>query len=133
MRLFCSKLRKGGSDNTTETRRLSKEEIRKQLIDSLINSENVETEDLKEKSDKVKKSEDAATIIKEYQEIILIRKKSIVCIAYQKGKVFRKFKETKKFIKMVKKVKVCKTTIIFKINIVKLIDKYHKLMNSSVH
>ena len=44
MRLFCSTLRKRGSDTTTETRRLSKEEIRKQLIDSLINSENVETE-----------------------------------------------------------------------------------------
>lgn len=59
-----------------------------------------------------------------YEEIIRIKKESI-CIAYQQGKLFRRFKEQEKF-------KVHKTTMIFKINLIKLIDKHPKLMKSSV-
>ena len=53
-------------------------------------------------------------------------------MAYHQGKVFRRFKEKEKFIKLVKGFKLCKTTMIFKINFVKLINKYPKLMKSSV-
>ena len=53
-------------------------------------------------------------------------------MAYQQGKVFKIFKEKKKFIEMVKQFKINKSTITFKINVLKLIDKYSRLMNSSV-
>ena len=61
----------------------------------------------------------------------MIRKKqkNIVRIAHHKGQVFKRFKEKGKFMKLVKEFK---TTMIFKINIVKLIDKHPKLMKSSV-
>ena len=42
-------------------------------------------------------------------------------IAYHQGKVFKKFKD-----------KVHKTTIIFKINIFKLCEKFPKLLKSSI-
>ena len=46
---FCLQLQKC-SENTTERRRLSKEEIQKQLIDSIINNDIIETEELKKKN-----------------------------------------------------------------------------------
>ena len=89
----CLQLRKG-SDNAKRTRRLSKEEIKQQLIDSSINNDKIETEQLNEKADKVLKSENAINIIREYKEIMRKKKKkNITCIAYHQGKVFRKFKE----------------------------------------
>ena len=76
-------MRKGETGNATKKKRLTKDEIKDQL-----NGENVEAEDLDEKADKGEKSEDAATIIKDYEEIIHIKKKkNIICIAYQNGKV----------------------------------------------
>ena len=47
-------------------------------------------------------------------------------------KSFRRFKEKEKFIKLIKEFNVHKNTMIFKINVVKLIDKHSKLMKSSV-
>ena len=42
---------------------------------------------------------------------------------YQQGKLFKIFKEKEKFVTMVKTFKVNKTTMILKINIVKMIEK----------
>ena len=54
---------KKGSDNAKKIRRISKEEIEQQLIDYLINSDKIETEELNEKADKVEKYEDAAALL----------------------------------------------------------------------
>ena len=59
-------------------------------------------------------------------------KKNIICIAYQQDKLFLRFKEKKKFVNLVKEFKVHKTAMIFKINIVKLTDKYPRPMKLSV-
>ena len=42
------------------------------------------------------------------------------------------FRDKEKFIKLVNEFKVHKTTIIFKINIFKLCEKYPKLLKSSI-
>ena len=60
---FCLQPQKG-SENTKKTRRLTNEEIKKQLIDSIINNGIIETEELNKKADKVEKPEDTAAIIK---------------------------------------------------------------------
>ena len=60
---FCLQPQKG-SENTKKTRRHTNEEIRKQLIDSIINNGIIETEELNEKADKVEKPEETAAIIK---------------------------------------------------------------------
>ena len=95
-----------GSENTTKRRRLSKEEIQKQLIDSIINNDIIETEELK--------------------------KKNFTSKAYHQGKVFKIFRDKEKFIKLVNDFKVHKSSIIFKTNIFKVIDNNPKLMKSSV-
>ena len=131
MVIFCLYLW-GGSENTKKTKGLNKEEIKKQLIDSIVNNDTTETEELNEKAENIEKPEDAAAIIKQYEDIILAKKKNITSIVYQQGKVFKRFKEEEKFIKLVSEFKLHKSTIIFKINILKLIDKHPKLTKSSV-
>ena len=94
------------------------------MIDSIFDNDITETEELNKKADKVEKPEDAATIIKQYEDIIHTKKRNIISIAYHRGKVLKRFKDKEKFIKLVNEFKVHKSTIIFKINIVKLIDKH---------
>ena len=110
----------------------TKEEIKKQLINSKVNSDIIETKKLNEKAGKAEKPEDAAAVVKQYKDIIRTKKKNIISIAYRQRKVFKRFKEEEKFIKLVNGFKVHKSTIIFKINIFKLIDKHPKLMKSSM-
>ena len=98
-------------------------------MDSFVYNENINTEDLDERPDRVEGSEEAVNIIKEYEDII---KKNIIFFAYQQGKVFKKFKENRKFKSLVKRFKITKVAIIFKIDIVKLVDKYLKMMTSSI-
>ena len=102
------------------------------MIDSIFDNDITETEELNKKADKVEKPEDAATIIKQYEDIIHTKKRNIISIAYHRGKVLKRFKDKEKFIKLVNEFKVHKSTVIFKINIVKLIDKHPILMESSV-
>ena len=78
---FCLRLKKS-FENTKKTRRLRKEEIKKQLIDFLINNDIIETEELNEKADKAEKPEDPAPIIRQYEDIIRIKNKNIISIAH---------------------------------------------------
>ena len=64
--------------------------------------------------------------------LFIQRKKNIVSIAYCPEKAFKRFKDKENFIKLVNDFKVHKSTIIFKTNIEKLIDKHSILMKSSV-
>ena len=120
-----------GSENK-KTKRLTHEEIKKHLIESIVINGIIETDELNKKAEEVQKPEDAAAVIKQYKEIIRTKKKHIISIAYHQGKVFKKFKDKKKFIKLVNEFKVHKTTIIFKINVFKLSEKYPKLLKSSI-
>ena len=118
----------GSTQKTKKANRLNKEEIKKQLIDSIVNNDAIETEELNEKAEKVDKPEDAVDIIKKYGEFIRTKKKGIISIAYHQGKIFKRFREKEKFMELVTEFKTHKSMIIFKINIFKLIDKHPKLM-----
>ena len=111
---------------------LDKDEIKKQLLESITINSAAETKELDEQTDKVEKLKNAVDIIKKYEEILRTKRKGIIAVAFHQGKVFKRFKEKKKFIKMVGKLKIHKSTIIFKINLFKLIEKHPKLMKSSV-
>ena len=76
--------------------------------------------------------EEAMDIIKEYEDIIKTNQRNIIFLAYQQGKIFRKFKENRKFKSLVEQFKITKGTIIFKMNIVKLVAKQINMMTSSV-
>ena len=123
---------KKDSDSTKQSSRLSKEEIKKRLIDSFVYNENINTKDLNELEDRVEGYKEAMIIIKEYEDIIKTSKMNIIFFAYQQGKVFRKFKENRKFKSLVEQFEITEGTIIFRINIVKIVDKYPKMITSLI-
>ena len=74
------------------------------------------------RADRVNDCQEALNNMKECEDIIKTNRKKL----YQQGKVLRKFKENRKFKNLAEKFKITKGTIIFKINIVKLIYKISK-------
>ena len=78
--------------------------------------------------------EDAAKVIHKFEEIIKNKKSDIAWLAcYYQGKIFQKFRSKERFVNdVVTKFKVSKSTIVFKIALSKLIDKYPKIKNSSL-
>ena len=56
--------------DSKKAKRLSKEEIKKQLLDSMIIDEVVEFEDLNKEAEEIQDPEKAAEIIKRYEDII---------------------------------------------------------------
>ena len=118
--------------DSKKAKRLSKEEIKKQLLESMIIDKVVEFEDLNKEAEEIQDPEKAAEIIKQYEDIIKTKKKGIINVAYHQGQVFKRFKEKEKFAKLVSELGIHKTTIIFKINVFKLCKKYPKLLKSSI-
>ena len=53
----------------------------------------VEIEELNEQAGIVDKPEDAADLIKKYEEILRTKRKGIISVAYYQGKVFNRFQE----------------------------------------
>ena len=121
-----------GLADSKKAKRLSKEEIKKQLLDSMIIDEVAEFENLNKEAEEVQDPEEAAKIIKQYEDIIKTKKKGMINVAYHQGQVFKRFKEKEKFAKLVSELGIHKTTIIFKTNIFKLCEKYWKLLKSSI-
>ena len=121
-----------GAADSKKTKRLSKEEIKKQLLESMIIDEVVESEELNKEAEEIQKPEEAAEVIKQYEYIIKTKKEGIRSIEYYQGKVFKRFKEKKKFIKLVSQLGIHKNTIIFNINVFKLCERYPKLLRSSI-
>ena len=121
--IFCLQMWKGLTDSK-KTKRLSKEEIKKQLLDSMIIDENVKFDDLNKEVKEIQDLEKAAEIIKRYEDIIKRKKKGIINIAFHQGQIFKRFKQKEKFAKLVSELGIHKTAIILKINVFTLCKKY---------
>ena len=121
-----------GLADSKKAERISKEEIKKRLLDSIIIDENLEFDDLNKEVEEVQYPGKTAKIIKRYEDIIKTKKKGIINAAYHQGQVFKRFKEKEKFAKLVSELGIHKTTIIFNINVFKLNKKYPKLLASSI-
>ena len=115
-----------------KAKRLSKEEIKTKLLDSITIDEVFECEDLNKEAEEVQDLERAAKITKWYEDIIKTKNKGIINAVYHQGQVFKRFKEKDKFIELVNELGIHKNTIIFKINVFKLCKKYSKLLKSSI-
>ena len=115
-----------------KVKRLSKEEIKTKLLDSITIDEVLGCEDLNKEAEEVQDLERAAEIVKWYEDIIKTKNKGTINVAYHQGEVFKRFKEKEKFVKLVSELRIHKTTIIFRINIFKLCKKHPKLLKSSI-
>ena len=121
-----------GAADSKKTKRLSQEEIKKQLLESIIINEAVESEELNREVEEVQDPEEAAMVIQKYEYIIKAKKKGIISIAYHQGKVFKKFKDKEKFITLISRLEIHKSTIIFRTNVFKLCQRHSKLLRSSI-
>ena len=121
---------KGLTDNK-KVKRLSKEEIKNKLLDLMTVDEIVEFDDPNKEAEKTQDPEEAAKIMKQYEDI-KTKNKGTINVAYHHGQVFKRFKEKEKFAKLVSELEFHKTTIIFRINVFKLCKKYPKLLKSSI-
>ena len=122
---------KGVTDNK-KAKRLSKQEIKKKLLDSMTIGKIVKFDDLNKEAGKVQDREKAVIIIERYENIIKTKRKGIINVAYHQGQVFKRFKEKEKFAKLVSELGIHKTIIICKINVFQLCKKNPKLLTSSI-
>lgn len=60
------------------------------------------------------------------------KKKSTLNVVLREGKIFKILKESKKIVEMIKELSFSRSTIYFKINFVKILEKYPKLKTSSL-
>ena len=81
-------------------------------MDSLNYNENIVSTTYLYKQMQFKSYEEVMDIIKEYEDIIKTEKKNIIIFAYQRGKVFRKFKENRKFKSLAEQLKITMGIII---------------------
>ena len=91
------------------------------MIDEIFN------QDIQNTVKNVKSSEETVEVINEIEKIIKSKKCSILWLFYQQGQIFERFKLSDNFINMVNKFGISKYTTVFKILIVKFIDKFHFL------
>ena len=87
---FCFEWWKG-SENVKKIKRLNEGEVKQLLIESLVNNDKIETEELNERAENVDKLEDADNINKEYEKILRTKRKGIITVAYHQGKVCSRF------------------------------------------
>ena len=120
-----------GSD-IKKPKRVTQDEAKKELIELMVNNEVAVTDELNKQAEEVQKPEDAADLIKQYEDIIRTKKKGIINIAFHQGKVFKKFKDKEKFITLVSWLGIHKATIILTMNIFKLCEKCPKLLKSYI-
>ena len=64
-----------GAAGSKKTKRLPKEDIKKQLLESIIINEAAESEELNREAERVQDPEEAAKVIQKYESIIETKKK----------------------------------------------------------
>ena len=79
--------------DSKKAKRLSKEEIKKKLLDSMTVGEILKFDDLNKEAEEVQDPEKPVIIIEWYENIINTKRKGIINIAYHQGQVFKRFKE----------------------------------------
>ena len=102
-----------GLADSKKAKYLSKEEIKKQLLDSMTIDEVVEFDDLNKEAEETQAPEEAEKKNKRCEDIIKTKNKGIINVAYHQEQVFKNFKEKEKFAKLASKLGFYKTNIIF--------------------
>ena len=96
------------------------------MIEGIVN------DDLKKTSNNTKSPDEAVDVVNNMEKIIRSKKSNILWLAYQQGQIFGKFKVNENALGMIKKLGISKSTILFKISIVKFVNKYPGMKKSSL-
>ena len=119
--------RSGENKDEKKNKRKSKGEMENEILQSLLEGGRYENGKLNEKADEVKIYEKAIPIAKEDETII--KTQSMLNVVLIQGRALKTFKDSDKFLNMVKEPGVRKSTVYFKNNLIKKLDKYPKLKN----
>lgn len=109
-----------------------KEEIKKELEESIVNSENMDNMEFEQKSKMGEKPKATARIIWQFEEIVRNNKKTLFGQHHNEIYYFRSLKRGEKFYKMITKFGVSRSTTSFKIAIFGIINMHSKMENSSL-
>ena len=93
------------------------------------NNKEIVNEDIEKTAKSVKSPEEAVINM---EKLIKSNKCNTLWIPYQQRQIFEKFKTNKSFIDMVKEFEISKSIILFKISIVKFVNKYPRMKKSSL-
>ena len=94
-----------------ETKTKTKEEVTTELIGSLQEIDAHANEKLNES-------------VQDYKKIVKSKKKGSLNVAFRPGKIFKIFKDSARFGDMLKQLGVSYSTVYFKSNMLKLLEKY---------
>ena len=102
----------------TKTRKEILKKVKElKMIDKIVN------EDIEKTAKSVKSPEDAVEAVNKMEKIIKSNKCNILWLACQQGQIFEKVKINDNFIDIV----ISKSTILFKVSIVKFVNKYPRM------
>ena len=118
-------------DETIQKNRKNKYEIKKYLQESIINGSTNRNIEVEEKVNIVKTREDATKVVQEFEQSNNNIRSGITWFTYYQAEIFQKFKEKGRFLSMASKVSVGKLTIVFKVNLLKLINKSPQIKHFS--
>ena len=118
-------------DETIQKNRKNKYEIKKYLQESIINGSTNRNIEVEEKVNIVKTREDATKVVQEFEQSNSNIRSGIAWFTYYQAEIFQKFKEKGRFLSMASKVSVGKLTIVFKVNLLKLINKSPQIKHFS--
>ena len=71
--------------DSKKAKHLSKEEIKKKLLDLMIIDENLECDDLSKEAKEMQDPEKAAEIIRQHEDIVKTNKKGTINVAFHQG------------------------------------------------
>ena len=103
----------------------------KHVTESIISDE-IADQDIESIAKNVRSSDEAMKVSKQMEKIIRINKCSILQTVYQQGQISERFKLTDNFINMVNQFGISQSTMVFKIAVVKFLNKYPRIKNSSL-
>ena len=137
---FCLQVRNDQMKNEKKElkkKRNSEDEVKEELIKSWCMKIVKEYEEhMKSKSeewngrvDNEKRCQDAIPIIQEYETILQRQKRNIKIALYRQGCVFQR---QRWFFREGERLGISKSTVTFKINLVKFLNKFPKLQKSSL-
>ena len=89
-------------------------------------------EDFEKASNSIKSPGGAVGVVNSMEKIIRSKKSNILWLVYQQGQIFEKFKANQNFIVMIKELGIIKSANLFKISIVKFVNKYPRMKKSSL-